>query len=244
MGQFSLTHWIIVLMILVPTVALPIIPGWRITRKAGFNGAWCLLLLVPGVNVLAIWAFAFTRWPNSQDGNDRTSVGAMVWGALLLAMMVLGIVLLPMLEKQVTPAGQQDAPAQKQQAQPSADDWWRKGSIAVPESGKAFTYEEAQSWSGNPFDKFDTPDQQAARALEKAPDVFSGSPEKLNLLNVAMKTWTTYAKNRGLPEGEAFHYSVAQLIYGARNGWGACSYAGDTPQGSPKLSCTQFPSSR
>lgn len=111
MGQFSLTHWVILLMILVPTVALPIIPGWRIARKAGFSGAWCLLLLVPGLNVLAIWAFAFTRWPNSQDGNDRTSVGAMVWGVLLLAMMVLGIVLMPMLEKQVARTAQKDAPA-------------------------------------------------------------------------------------------------------------------------------------
>ena len=173
-------------------------------------------------------------------------------GVVLLAMLVLGIVLMPMLEKRVARTAQQDAPsppsavahAQKQEVQPSADEWWKKGSTAAAEPGKAFTYEEAQSWSGNPFDKFDSPDQQAARALGKAPDVFSGSPEKLNLLNAAMKTWTTYAKNRGLPEGEAFHYSVTQLIYGARNGWGSCAYAGDTPQGEPKLSCTPFPSSR
>lgn len=131
MGHFSLTHWIIVLLILVPTVALPIVPSWHIARKAGFSGAWCLLLLVPGLNVLAIWAFAFTRWPNSQDDNDRTSVGRMVWGVLLLAMLVLGIVLMPMLENQAARAGLQDAPAQKQQAQPSADEWWKKGSTRV-----------------------------------------------------------------------------------------------------------------
>lgn len=131
MGQFSLTHWIIVLLILVPTVALPIVPSWRIARKAGFNGAWCLLLLVPGLNVLAIWAFAFTRWPNSQDGNDKTSVSALVWGALLLAMMVLGIVLLPMLEKQIVNTAQQGVAeprpaASSTQTPPDGDGPWKK----------------------------------------------------------------------------------------------------------------------
>lgn len=131
MGQFSLTHWIIVLLILVPILALPIVPGWRIARKAGFSGAWCLLLLVPGLNVLAIWAFAFTRWPNSQDGRDRTSVPAIIGGVVLLAMLVLGIVLMPMLEKQAARAGQQDTPAAAspltQQTAPTSDDGpWKK----------------------------------------------------------------------------------------------------------------------
>lgn len=153
MGQFSLTHWIILLMILVPTVALPIVPSWRIARKAGFSGAWCLLLLVPGLNVLAIWAFAFTRWPNSQDGNDRTSVGAMVWGALLLAMMVLGVVLMPMLEKQQTQLEMQTTTPNKS----SASEAGRQRANSVDAQGKpctqiteflgecrrSFTYEEA-----------------------------------------------------------------------------------------------------
>lgn len=153
MGQFSLTHWVIVLMILVPTVALPIVPSWRIARKAGFSGAWCLLLLVPGLNVLAIWAFAFTRWPNSQDGNDRTSVGAMVWGALLLAMMVLGIVLLPMLEKQQaqlgmpTPSPSKLSTPEATHQRPSSVDAQGKPCSQVTEflgeCRRSFTYEEA-----------------------------------------------------------------------------------------------------
>jgi hypothetical protein len=38
--------------------------GYRILQKAGFDGWWVLVLLVPVVNVIMIWVFAFTRWPN------------------------------------------------------------------------------------------------------------------------------------------------------------------------------------
>jgi uncharacterized membrane protein YhaH (DUF805 family) len=35
----------------------------RILRKAGFDGWWVLVLLIPVVNIIMIWIFAFTRWP-------------------------------------------------------------------------------------------------------------------------------------------------------------------------------------
>lgn len=143
MTQFSLVHWIIVLLILVPTVALTVVPSWRIARKAGFSGAWCLLLLVPGLNVLVIWAFAFTRWPNSQDANNRTSVSAIIGGVVLLAMLVLGLVLVPMLDKHVSRSSQKDMSApQMQSASPqsvnppaSADPIdWESGIITAPQN--------------------------------------------------------------------------------------------------------------
>jgi hypothetical protein len=34
-----------------------------ILKKAGYSGWWCLLLLVPLINVLACWFFAASRWP-------------------------------------------------------------------------------------------------------------------------------------------------------------------------------------
>jgi len=58
--------------LLVMAVVL-VIPAWRVVQKAGFPGAWALLLLVPLVNVAALWLFAFTRWPNERrrlDGSD------------------------------------------------------------------------------------------------------------------------------------------------------------------------------
>ncbi len=36
----------------------------RILEKAGFSGKLALLLLVPIVNIGAIWVFAFKKWPN------------------------------------------------------------------------------------------------------------------------------------------------------------------------------------
>jgi len=35
----------------------------RVTKKAGFPAAWGLVALVPLVNLMALWVFAFTDWP-------------------------------------------------------------------------------------------------------------------------------------------------------------------------------------
>jgi hypothetical protein len=44
-------------------LSLFIIPTWRIAQRAGFPGALSLLLLVPFLNLIVIWVFAFARWP-------------------------------------------------------------------------------------------------------------------------------------------------------------------------------------
>jgi hypothetical protein len=59
MGSFSIWHWLIILIY----VAIIIVPCWRIVSKAGYPGAWSLLALVPLVNVILLWVFAFVRWP-------------------------------------------------------------------------------------------------------------------------------------------------------------------------------------
>ena len=63
MGSFSIWHWIIILLYL----AIIVVPCWRIVRKAGYSGAWALLLLVPLVNVILLWVFAFIRWPSERS---------------------------------------------------------------------------------------------------------------------------------------------------------------------------------
>ena len=35
----------------------------RILEKAGLDGRWTLILLIPVVNVVMIWLFAFCEWP-------------------------------------------------------------------------------------------------------------------------------------------------------------------------------------
>ena len=42
--------------------------GSRILEKAGIDKAWILCLLIPIVNIIMIWVFAFTRWPNLKPG--------------------------------------------------------------------------------------------------------------------------------------------------------------------------------
>jgi len=35
----------------------------RILHKAGYSGWWSLLMLIPIVNIVMIWVFAFSDWP-------------------------------------------------------------------------------------------------------------------------------------------------------------------------------------
>ena len=44
------------------TMYMLIAGGW-VLAKAGRSPLWILLLLFPYINVLAVWAFAFMRWP-------------------------------------------------------------------------------------------------------------------------------------------------------------------------------------
>ncbi len=54
---------------LVPLFVLAILlPFWlwatiRILHKAGYSGWWSLLTLIPIVNIVMIWVFAFSDWP-------------------------------------------------------------------------------------------------------------------------------------------------------------------------------------
>jgi hypothetical protein len=38
----------------------------KILVKAGFEPIWAFAMLIPIVNVLLVWFFAFAAWPNSQ----------------------------------------------------------------------------------------------------------------------------------------------------------------------------------
>ncbi|MAB10984.1 MAG: hypothetical protein CMF06_03710 [Hyphomonas sp.] len=44
-------------------IVLFIVGYWKIWSKAGFNGAWSLLMLVPLVNLIAFLYLAFADWP-------------------------------------------------------------------------------------------------------------------------------------------------------------------------------------
>lgn len=45
--------------------------GARILEKAGFEPTMVLFLLIPVINIIMIWYFAFTDWPNLQSENQQ-----------------------------------------------------------------------------------------------------------------------------------------------------------------------------
>ena len=59
MGELSIFHWIIVVVVLI----LYLVPVVAILRKAGYSGWWVLLWFVPIGNIVALWIFAFADWP-------------------------------------------------------------------------------------------------------------------------------------------------------------------------------------
>ena len=61
MGTLSVWHWLVLLIVFLP-------PIWKIVAKAGYSGAWSLLFLVPIVNVIMLWVFAFMNWPRNKPG--------------------------------------------------------------------------------------------------------------------------------------------------------------------------------
>lgn len=65
MGAVSIWHWLILL----AYAFLVCFPIARILRRLGLAGWWALLAIVPLVNLLALWIFAFARWPRDAAGN-------------------------------------------------------------------------------------------------------------------------------------------------------------------------------
>ncbi len=68
---FGLGFGELVMVLLVMVV--PLIAVWRIVSKAGYSGAWALLLFVPLVNVIALLVFAFSEWPLERRTAGRVS---------------------------------------------------------------------------------------------------------------------------------------------------------------------------
>lgn len=55
------------LIIIVVLIAIPILVFGPIAKKAGFSRWWALLLIVPVVNLIMVWVFAFIKWPTEKS---------------------------------------------------------------------------------------------------------------------------------------------------------------------------------
>lgn len=69
MENYSIIHWLIFGIVFIAWM----VPAWKITSKAGYSGAWSLILLVPMVGFVAIWAFAFMKWPIEVQAERRNT---------------------------------------------------------------------------------------------------------------------------------------------------------------------------
>jgi hypothetical protein len=45
--------------------------GSKILEKAGLEKKWVFCLLIPVINILMIWVFAFANWPGLKDGVEQ-----------------------------------------------------------------------------------------------------------------------------------------------------------------------------
>jgi predicted PurR-regulated permease PerM len=43
--------------------AITLVPFVRIFQKAGRTGWWAALMLIPIINIVVLWVFAFSHWP-------------------------------------------------------------------------------------------------------------------------------------------------------------------------------------
>lgn len=59
MGSLSILHWLIVIGI----IAVPMFPISMILKKAGRSPWWAVLYIVPFVNLIALFVFAYSPWP-------------------------------------------------------------------------------------------------------------------------------------------------------------------------------------
>ena len=62
MGSFSIWHWLIVLLFLVPNLIF--IPAVRTT---GFSAWWVVLSLIPVVGFVVLWVWAYAKWPSQPE---------------------------------------------------------------------------------------------------------------------------------------------------------------------------------
>jgi hypothetical protein len=65
MGAIRLTHWIWP----VGVIVVVLYPTGRILGRLGFSPFWVLQALVPLVNFISLWIFAFVDWPRDRSTN-------------------------------------------------------------------------------------------------------------------------------------------------------------------------------
>ncbi|MFC3033387.1 hypothetical protein ACFOEE_12740 [Pseudoalteromonas fenneropenaei] len=61
MGIGGISIWQLLIILII--VLIPLLLFRPIAKKAGYSGWWALIMLVPIVNLIIVWVFAFAKWP-------------------------------------------------------------------------------------------------------------------------------------------------------------------------------------
>ena len=72
MGLFSITHWIVVILILTGII-LPVV---RILRRLGLSGWWAVLAFLPLGNLAGLIALSLVRWPAERGWTAPAKAGS------------------------------------------------------------------------------------------------------------------------------------------------------------------------
>ena len=59
------------LMILLLAIVVTVYMFGSVVKKAGFSRWWSLLLIVPVVNLMMVWVFAFMKWPAEKQFTEQ-----------------------------------------------------------------------------------------------------------------------------------------------------------------------------
>ena len=61
MGLGGISIWQLIIILLI--ILIPLLIFRPIAKKAGYSGWWALAMVIPLVNLIMIWVFAFAKWP-------------------------------------------------------------------------------------------------------------------------------------------------------------------------------------
>jgi hypothetical protein len=71
----------VLVIIYLAVVGLFFVGWWQILSKAGYSGAWVFIALVPLVNIVMFFVFAFSDWPIRRELRQlRSSAQPPVYG--------------------------------------------------------------------------------------------------------------------------------------------------------------------
>ena len=63
MGNMSIWHWLVLLIFYVIGIMVPV---GKVLSKAGRSPLWSVFAIVPVLNVILLWVFAFSSWPSQR----------------------------------------------------------------------------------------------------------------------------------------------------------------------------------